>query len=277
MKTAKMMVFSAKMMVLFSLCVILNVWSVNFAEAGTGTFKFTFKYQDPATGLVTAIPTAYVYLHDAAKPPPMEKYFSMANEILWGGIGYGNYQVAMPEGTWYVRINQRADATKRNVKGAKGPPKAGDLTWTSAVPMTIKAGQVVDLGTIYASPFNGSQTTLTGTVKNASGVPLAGYYVRVQTEPCIYNTNCGYNGTYCEGSTNQCGPAKYISLATEASGSFSVRLRDAGTYYLYATTCFPDGNPGCNGFCAPDCVGYAYPTAITVQKGDIKTVNIVAN
>jgi hypothetical protein len=271
------MMKTAKKMVLFFICLILNVWSANMAEAANGTLSFTYKYQDPTTGVITNLPSAYVYLHDAAKPPPMEKYFSMAKEILWGGIGNGNYQVTIPEGSWLVRINQRADATQRNAKGSHGPPRSGDFTWISGVPITIKAGQTVALGTIYATPFNTASTTLTGTITNASGLPQAGYYVRVQTEPCIFNTNCSDSGTYCEGVTNQCGPAKYISQATDASGVFSVALRDAGTYYIYATNCFPDGNPGCGGWCAPPCVGYGYPTPIVLQKGDTKTVNIIAH
>ncbi|HJV36503.1 carboxypeptidase-like regulatory domain-containing protein [Geomonas sp.] len=268
---------TARMMVLFSLCLILNVWTVNMAEAGNGTLIFTYKYQDPATGVITAVPSAFIYLHDAAKPPPMEKYFSMADHILWGSFGNGNYQVSIPEGTWFIRINERADVTKRTSTEAKGPPRVGDFTWIPTAPITIKAGQTINLGTIYATSFNASPTTLTGTVKTASGAPLAGYYVRVQTEPCVFNTNCSDSASYCEEFTNQCGPAKYMSLATDASGVFSVKLRDPGTYYVYATSCFPDGNPGCGGWCAPACVGYPYPTPITVQKGDSKTINITAN
>ncbi|HJV36505.1 carboxypeptidase-like regulatory domain-containing protein [Geomonas sp.] len=268
---------TAKMMLLFSLCLIFNVWTVNMAEAANGTLTFTYKYQDPATGAISPVSAAFVYLHSSAKPPPMEKYFAMADQILWGSYGNGNYQVSIPEGTWYVRINQRLDPTKRNSLGSKGPPRTGDFSWISGVPITIKAGQTVPLGTIYATPFNGASTTLTGTVKNASGAPLSGYYVRVQTEPCVFNTNCSNDAAYCEEFTNQCGPAKYMSLATDATGAFSVKLRDPGTYYVYTSNCFPDGNPGCSGYCAPACVGYAYPTPITVQRGDTKTVNIVAH
>jgi len=256
---------TAHIMVLFSLCVISIICSVSTAAAGNGTLIFSFQYKDPVTAVVTPVPTAYVYLHNATKPPPMEKYFSMADQILWGAFGNGNYRVTVPEGTWYIRINQRADPAKRSSMGSKGPPQIGDLTWMQTAPFTISAGQTVNLGTLYAYPFASAPITITGTVTNGSGVPLAGRYVRAQTVPC---TSDGYDN-----DVNQCGPVKDLAMQpTDANGKYTLVLRDPGAYYLYTSPCISsDYSPYTGNRCT---YTPAQGNPVTVKLRDTVTVNI---
>ena len=255
--------------VLISLFAMLSI--VGLAEAGNGTLTFTLKYKDSA-GTVTAVPSAFVYLHNAAKAPPMEKFYSKADQILSGSFGNGDYMVTVPEGTYFIRINQRAEPNKQTSSWSYGPPQTGDLTWMQTTPITIAAGQILRLGTLYMNPFDPTPIIISGTIKKTTGVPAAGYYVRAQTEPC---TTDGYNF-----DVNQCGPVKFLSMPTDVNGNYSLVLRDSGTYYLYATNCFSD-QPGCSGYCDPGCIGTAYPgygggtmQPVTVQSGDRTTANI---
>jgi hypothetical protein len=255
---------------LIPLCATLTMFSVGSAEAATGTITFTLNYKDPITNVVTPVGRAFTYLHDATKPPPMEKFFSKADCILWGPIGNGSYSITgVPEGKWYIRITQRADPAKQTFSWAHGPPQSGDLTWMQPAPITITAGQTLNLGTLYSAPFAPVPITITGTVKNYSGAPLAGRYVRAQTEPCD-----GYN---------DCGPVKLLALqTTDANGNFTLQLRDPGTYYIYTASTLNYDGPGCNGYCAPSILGTGYVVngqlqPVTVHRGDNKTINIITN
>jgi hypothetical protein len=245
------------------LCAIVVMFSVGSAAAANGTLKLTFKYKDPTTGVEQNLNSGYIYLHDAAKPAPMEKFFSKADYIL-GTTTNGIISVPVPAGKYYIRVLRR-----KVVSGAArpyGPPESGDLTWFQTSPITIIAGATLDLGTKYATPF-GTATAITGTVKTSAGVPIPGRYVRLQTRPCTdwWNdpTNFG------------CGTPVGISNATDANGNYRIEMRDPGTYYLVDFSNF-DSNPGCSGYCAPPVFGHGYSQPVTIQSGDTKTVNIVS-
>src|SRR6266511_3224439 len=95
-----------KRVALIALFAIVTIFSVDMADDGTGTLKFTFNSKDPVTGVITSVGSAFTYLHDATKPPPMEKFFAKADQILWGSYGTGLYIIPnIPEGTYYIRIN----------------------------------------------------------------------------------------------------------------------------------------------------------------------------
>jgi hypothetical protein len=246
---------------------MLTLFSVGLAEAASGTLKVTFKYTNPATGVVQNLNSGFIYLRDAAKPAPMEKFFSKADYIL-GPSSYldGRYSVNVPAGKYYVRVLQR-----KVISGTLkpyGPPEAGDLTWFQTAPITITAGAILDLGTKYAAPFGATPISITGSVKNSAGTPLAGRYVRATTEPCY---DQGWDG-----NINQCGPNKFLALQpTDAGGNYTLQLRDPGTYYISVITNW-DTNPGCSGYCAPPVIGTGTnPSAVTVMAGESKTVNVV--
>jgi hypothetical protein len=143
--------------------------------------------------------------------------------------------------------------------------------------VTVTAGVTLDLGTKYATSF-GSAITITGTVKNYSGAPLASRYFRATTEPCRENVNCTNDGALCEQYTNSCGPNKFLAQQpTDANGTYTLQLRDPGTYYLSTITSW-NTTVGCSGYCAPPIIGTGYnPQTITVQTGESKTVNLVGN
>lgn len=241
----------------------LGIFSVGPTEAAAGTLKYTFKYKDPTTGVVTNLTNGFVYLHDASKPPPMEKYFSKADYINLSSFGNGIYSWATaPAGTWYVRVTQR----KGGVTRPYGPPENGDYTWIQTFPVTIPASGTLDLGTLWAVPFGPAPITITGTVKNAGGAPLAGRYVRAQTEPCRED---GYNY-----DINQCGPVKDLALQpTDAAGKYTIVLRDPGTYYIYTSPCLTDTYDAYTG---NRCPYSAAPNPVTVKIRDTKTVDIIA-
>ncbi len=238
------------------------MFSVCPAEAGTGTLKANFKYKDPATGIIQNLTYGYIYLHDATKPPPMEKFFSKADYILGPSGSDGSFTVSVPEGTYYIRITRRkVTAPVRPY----GPPEEGDYTWMQTIPITITANTTVDLGTKYAYPFSNTPITVTGTVMSQNGTPLAGRYVRAQTEPC-YDDGYNYN-------INQCGPVKFLALQpTDANGKFTLQLRDPGTYYIYTSPCITADHDQYTG---NRCTYTAAPGPVTVVRGDNKTVNMV--
>jgi hypothetical protein len=216
--------------VLVVISTLLIMVTAGLAEAANGTLTFYLKTKDPTTGVESPVLRAFLYLHDATKPPPMEKYFSAADYILWGAYSGGLYRISVPEGRWFMRMTQRADPAKQSTYWSKGPPQAGDLTWMQTAPVTIVAGQTLNLGTLYAYPFGSAPITITGTVRSSSGAPLAGRYVRAQTVPCISD---GFDN-----NINQCGPVKDLALnPTDANGKYTLVLRDPGTYYLYTSPC----------------------------------------
>ena len=249
---------------LISLCAMLTMFSVGLAEAANGTLTVTFKYKDPTTQVDQNLNYGYIYLRDAAKPAPMEKFFSKADYILGGAASNGKITVPVPAGKYFIRVLQRK--VVGNVQTPYGPPESGDLTWFQTTPITITAGSTLDLGTKYANPF-GSSITITGSIKNYSGVPLPGRFVRVSTEPCAQG---GYDW-----APNYCGSV-IIAQGNDANGNFRIELRDPGTYY-FSTFSNWDRNPGCSGYCAAPIFGTGfYPQPVTVQRGDTKTVDIVS-
>lgn len=241
------------------------MFSVGLAQgAGTGTLKVAFKYKDPSTGVEQNLNYGFIYLRDAKNPPPMEKFFSKA-DIITGPSNYANGVITrdVPAGTYYIRITQRNPL--KGYTEPQGPPRAGDYTWMQTTPITITAGQTLDLGTKYAYPFSSSPITITGTVQTQKGVPLAGRYVRAQSQPC-YSDGYNYN-------INQCGPDKHVALqTTDANGKYRLELRDPGTYYLYTSPCLTDDYFQYTG---NRCQYTAAPAPITVQTGDNKTTDFV--
>jgi len=254
-----------------SLVIVMTIFSVGLAKAADGTLRVTFKYKDPATGVEQNLNSGFIYLRDAAKPPPMEKFFSKAGFILGpANLWNGKYSYNIPAGQYYIRILQR-----KLVAGTPrpyGPPEAGDLTWFQTTPITITANATLDLGTKYALPFSSSQVTITGTVKSSSGTPLEGRYVRAQTEPCVVPLNCTDTG--CEQYGNECGPTKFpAQQTTDADGKYTLLLADSGTYYIYTSPCLMAGH---NQNDQTRCWYTAAPAAVTVITGDMVTVDIVA-
>lgn len=251
----------ALILVMFTL---MSMFYVCLAEAGTGTLKVALKYKDPSTGVIQSLNYGFIYLHDATKPPPMEKFFSKADYILGPSSSDGSFAVSVPEGTYYIRITRR-----KVVAGTTrpyGPPEEGDYTWMQTTPITITASTTVDLGTKYAYPFTIAPITITGTVKTQNGAPLAGRYVRAQTEPCYDQGGPG-------GYINQCGPVKFLALQpTDLNGNYTLQLRDPGTYYIYTSPCITaDSDP----YTGNRCSYTAAPGPVTVTRGDTKTVNMV--
>jgi hypothetical protein len=246
------------------ICAVTIFYSAGLVEAADGTLKVRFKYKDPTTGVEQFLSYGYVYLHSATKPPPMEKYFSKADYL---GTTMTNYPAGqpisqfIPEGTYYIRVTQRATAPYTQL----GPPKAGDYTWSQTAPITIVAGQTLDLGTVYALPFGPSPITITGTVKNQNGVPVAGQYVRAQTEPCFTD---GSNN-----NINQCGPAKFLALKpTDVNGKYTLQIKDPGAYYVYASPCLTADHDDYTG---NRCTYTAAPGPVIVKIRDTKTLDMV--
>ncbi|HEX5774151.1 MAG TPA: carboxypeptidase-like regulatory domain-containing protein, partial [Geomobilimonas sp.] len=131
----------------------------------------------------------------------------------------------------------------------------------------ITAGGTLDLGTKYANPY-GSTITITGTIRNSSGAPLAGRYVRAHTEPCLQGG--------IDYGPNQCGPVKFLALQpTDANGRYTIVLRDPGTYYVSTFSSW-DTSPGCSGYCAAPIIGTGYPQPVSVQMGENRAVDIVS-
>jgi len=251
--------------VLVSLFATTTIFSAGLAEAN-GTLVGTFLYKDPTTGVVQNLVSGFFYLHNATKPAPMEKFFTQADFILGpGNYNTGRTSVSVPEGTYYIRFTQR-----KVIQGAYrpyGPPEPGDLTWMQTLPITISTNKTLDLGTqLYAYPFATAPIKITGIVTSAGGVPLAGRYVRAQTEPCHDD---GYNY-----DINQCGPVKNLALQpTDTNGNYTLILRNPGTYYIYTSPCI---SASYKQYTGNVCQYRGAPGPVTVKLGDTLTVNLLA-
>lgn len=191
----------------------------------------------------------------------MEKFTSKADYIL-GPTNAAPFTISVPEGTYYLRLLQR------RVVGAAirpyGPPEQGDYTWVQRIPVTIRAGGTLDLGTVYASPYEAVPITVTGTVKSRSGAPVAGRYVRAQTVQC---TTDGYNY-----DVNQCGPDKLLAIQpTGPDGKYTLYLQNPGTYYLYTSPCLTAAYAEYSGNLCGFTPG---PGPLTFSRGDVKNVDI---
>ena len=241
------------------------MFSVGLVEAANGTLNVRFKYKDPATGVERFLSNGFVYLHSATKPPPMEKYFSKADYIGSTFTTYATGQPIpqwIPEGTYYIRITQRKVV---GMTRPLGPPEVDDYTWSQTSPITIVAGQTLDLGTLYAVPFGPSPITITGTIKNQNGVPVAGQYVRAQTAPCIGD---GYNN-----NINQCGPAKFLALKpTDVNGKYTLQIKDPGAYYVYTSPCITADH---DDYIGNRCRYTAAPGPVIVKLRDTRTLDMV--
>lgn len=248
-------------------CALLMMFTVGLAEGADGTLKVAFKYKDPATGVEQKLISGFIYLRDAKNPPPMEKFYSKADYID-GVSNYtdGVYTKNFPAGTYYIRITQRKNVGGTTSFNRLGPPQVGDYTWFQTTPITITAGQTLDLGTKYANIYSASPVTITGTVRSQKGLPVAGHFVRAQTEPCYED---GWSG-----NINSCGPKKFLALQpTDANGQFTLYLRDPGTYYLYTSPCLTTEYFEFSGNRCQYTPALAGP--MTVRSGDKKTTDFV--
>ena len=249
---------------LFYLFVLIAFFVAGVAE-GAGTLRLTFKYKN-STGVEQPLSYAYVYLRDRASGAPVEKFFSPPDFILGPTDSNGRVTASVPEGDYYIRV------TRRNPLGTTarplGPPENGDYTWNQAKIITISPNTTTDLGTKYAWLFGSAPLTISGTVKNYSGTPLSGRYVKATIVPCVEADG------YLETPSNYCGPEKHIALQrTDANGNYTLFLREPGTFYIYESTCLGDqhqqysGNP---------CIGWGVGP-VTVNLGENKVVNITGN
>lgn len=195
-----------------------------------GTIRVTFKYKDES-GAEQPLTYAYLYLRDSTNPPPVEKYYKNADYIFGPSDYLGRISASVPEGTYFVRLTRR-----KVLQGATrplGPPEAGDYTWIDYKQITVTTGSVIDLGTKYAFFFGEPLIKITGVIKDRySGAPLAGRYVRAQTEPCIEADYSSENPNEWVDSNN-CGPVKYLALQkTDAQGRYTLLMNVPGTYYI---------------------------------------------
>lgn len=221
-----------RMLAVTSLVTALVMAFSGMAKAANGTVQVTFKYRN-GSGVEQPLSSTYLYLRQGAENPPLEQYFKKADYIFGPSDSAGRINASVPAGTYYIRLTKRAGGTP----GPLGPPKVGDYTWTDYQQITVIANSVTNLGTKYAAVFS-EPITITGIIVNSTtGAPLAGRYVRAQTEPCIEANYDPYNWR----DTNRCGPVKYLALQkTDAQGQYTLLLPDPGTYYIVESSTLGD-------------------------------------
>ncbi|MDA8327330.1 MAG: carboxypeptidase-like regulatory domain-containing protein [Nitrospiraceae bacterium] len=279
------------------LSVLIVLISAAVFSAGTamanGTITATFLYN--GSGVDQPLDHAYVYLH--AYPPAgsaiMGKYFRNAQYVLGPSDANGAVSVSVPEGTYKIMMTRRAPLTAAPTQSqAYGPPRSGDYTWHlsgSASSVTVTANSVVNLGVVYATIFGGDQPiTVSGTVTGASGKVLAGWAVKATTVPCKSSTESGY-------SNRGCGNIQYVApQLTDANGNYAIRLRNPGTYYIYASPTYykyggygvrdyPGGYPTCSTApcspattCEQNGVPFYYNCPLALTSAGATGVNVVA-
>ncbi|MDA8325431.1 MAG: hypothetical protein M0033_04365 [Nitrospiraceae bacterium] len=230
--------------------------------------KFVLAGTLTATVLYNGQPlqNAYLYLQNGARPPLEEQYLETASYILGPSDANGNISVNVIPGVYYVRITKKTSSSGGGLAGycgsyPCGPPYPGDYTWKhigNPPTVTITSNSVVDLGTVNTTIY-GQSITISGTVKGASGKPLAGWAVKATTAPCE-SGNWGYAHSF-----NECGSVVYPAW-TDANGNYSINIGNSGTYYVYASpnlnfanTNYPGGYPTCaTGVGCEDCGDYFY-------------------
>mgnify|MGYP001070381911 CR=1 FL=1 len=230
------------------------------AEAANGNVMVTFKYRD-GNGAEQPLPDASLYLRAGTEEPPLEKFFRSADYIFSYSDSFGRINASVPEGTYYIRLTRRVDGTRRPL----GPPEAGDYTWTDYKKITVVANTVTNLGTKYAVPF-AEPILITGVIKdNNTGAPLAGRFVRAQTEPCIEANYSSWDPSEWVDS-NRCGEEIYLAQQkTDAQGKYTLLLQNPGTYYIVESRTLGDrhqqyaGNRSTTGW---------FMGPITVNTGD---------
>lgn len=235
--------------------------SGTMAEAANGTVKVTFKYTN-GSGVEQPLRSAYLYLQNGNEEPPLEQYFKRADYIFGPSDSLGRINASVPEGKYFIRLTRRGPGT---ASGPLGPPEVGDYTWTDYQEITVTANTVTDLGTKYAEFFS-EPIIITGAVVNfANGAPLAGRYVRAQTEPCITADYSSENAANWIDS-NRCGPVKLLAQQrTDAQGKYTLLLRDPGTYYIVQSKALGDNHQQYTG--NPNTTGWGMGP-ITVNAGD---------
>ncbi len=232
-----------------------------------------------ASGALTAtvlyngqpLQNAYAYLVPGNQMAPGRHYQS-AVHILGPSDANGNISADVIPGPYFVRITKRAGSAS-----VYGPPYPGDYTWTASTPpiITVASNQTTNLGmvntTIYGAPIK-----ISGTVKGASGKVLPGWAVKAAAVPCESG-----NWAYAH-SFNECGSKKYMAY-TDASGNYTINLKNAGTYYVYASpnldfanTNYPGGYPTCTISAGCEACGdYFYYNCPISVNGPLAGQNIV--
>ncbi len=220
-----------------------------------GTLTATFLYN--GSGVNQPLDHAYVYLQSGTKINPKEKYFSSPLLILGPTDANGNISASVPEGKYYVRFTRRAPLTSTPTQAQTyGRPNIGDYTWNYGAPVaptiTVTTGSVINLGTVYATLF-GEPITVSGRVFKSDGsTPVPGAFVKATTQICqeLYYNYCHsiQASGVCErpnGPTANCGTKYPAQNLTDANGNYTIKLKNPGTYYIYACS-----TPGiCYGLC----------------------------
>ncbi len=226
-----------------------------------------------ATALYNGQPlqNAYAYLLPGNQPAPGRHYQS-ALHLLGPSDASGTITGDEPPGSYYMRITKRTGSAS-----IYGPPYPGDYTWTASNPptVTIASNQTTSLGMVNTTVFGGP-ISISGTVRGASGRPLAGWAVKAATVPCESG-----NWAYAH-SFNECGKVKYPAY-TDANGNYTINLKDAGTYYVYASpqlnfanTSYPGGYPTCSTSIGCEACGdYYYFDCPVAVSGPLAGQNIV--
>ncbi|MDA8171443.1 MAG: hypothetical protein M0Z48_06400 [Nitrospiraceae bacterium] len=225
-----------------------------------------------ATVLHNGQPLQYacIYLQSNNQLPPMEQYYRNAVYTSAASNVNGYVSISVPAGTYYVRIIRRVTSVSW-----QSPPFSGDYTWFYPGSITVTTNGVVNLGTVNTTVY-GQDVTISGTVKGASGKVLAGWAVKATTAPCESG-----NWSYAH-SFNECGPARYPAF-TDASGNYTITLKNTGTYYVYASpnlnfsnTSYPGGYPTCQtGAGCEACGNYFYYNCPINVNGSVTGQNIV--
>jgi hypothetical protein len=206
---------------LFTALILITIFAVGAAEA-TGTLKVNFKYKN-TDGTEQGLEGAYVYLRNAAVPPPMERFFSQADYVFGPADSAGQISVSVPEGQYFFRVTRRAPLG--SPVRPLGPPEPGDYSWTPILPISITTNAITDLGTQYAESFGTPVIRISGIVRDRYGRANPGKYVRAQIEPCILGDDIT--------APNFCGPEKYAAQqTTDADGRYTIFIKNPGQYYI---------------------------------------------
>ncbi len=176
----------------------------------------------------------------------------------------GGFELSLPPGR-YILV-----ARKRTGGDTGGPVASGDYRSKPVGPLTVKAGQTLDLSflvekkegeskTLPAREQQETKTGISGRIVDSEGKPVAGARVHVYT--------------YVQMSERP----KYVSDDTGPDGRYAIFLPEGGTYYLAARNKF-GGPPKLGDLYGRYDDGTVDPSGVVVHNGEIlKDIDITVH
>ncbi len=198
---------------------------------------------------------ALLFAHTNGPPPHPHKYWRIPDAITNIGSD-GKFTLQLPNGTFYLMIAQK------NPEADIGPPTGSEYLYVHNAadgklrPLTVKAGDTIDLGSLYAklwaadlSQRTSGLTAVEGVIRDLDGQPVEKAVV------------------FAYQAKRASGRPLYVSDRTGKDGVYQMRVYEGGTYYLRVRSILGGGAPKVGEYL--NTTDEFAPTAVTLQTNQI--------